>query len=617
MLRYRNDIEGLRAVAVIPILLFHAGVSILRGGYTGVDIFFVISGFLITQIIIGDIEKERFSILRFYQRRVARILPALFFLFLIVGLVAGPILVLPTEIARFFESLAAGAGFASNIYFWSETGYFAAAAESMPLLHTWSLGVEEQFYIFFPLLLYALRGVSRPVLVAVLAAIALVSLGAGVIVQRADPVVDFYWLPFRAWELIIGSLIAVGAAPKLGPRLSQMAALGGIALITASIFFMVKWLPFPSPAALVPVIGTALLIAYGENTWVGRALTLRPLRWIGLISFSLYLWHWPIIVFYRELTGSDLTLIETAALLAASIAAAAVSYYLVENPLRERLRTVSPGRAVAIGAGATVAVIALALTLAFNASRIWPVDQRVEEIARYVDYKSFPQPPSEEEADRCFVQSSTDLHDTEFCLTPVKGKRNVLLFGDSHASMYSVALREAFPDVNWMEATHFGCPPLTQTWTVPTCTALNRKVLKGLLPSGEIDAVVLASRWRHNQAGTLKETIALFQAQGVDVTIIGPVPEYQGALPVLLAKGVAAGNPDRVQGLRDPKKAGIDAKIRKIAEASGARYRSVQDTLCKDEVCQFYTKDGGPIAFDYGHLTSPGARIVVGTLEVP
>ena len=608
MQRYRGDIEGLRAIAVIPIVLFHAGIDILRGGYVGVDIFFVISGFLITQTILNENENGSFSILGFYQRRVARIFPALFLMLAVAGLCAGFILRLPDQTALFFKSLAFSAMFGSNVFFWTEVGYFTPTAETQALLHTWSLGVEEQFYIIFPLLIYAIRNTSRRAKIGILGCVAALSLIAGSIVNRSDPLDTFYLLQFRAWELLIGVLLALGAAPRLSWALSTIAALAGAGLIAVSVLFMASWLPFPSPLALLPCVGAALIIAYGENTVVGRALSLRPFRSIGIISFSLYLWHWPIIAFYREAMGISLDGIESAILTTLSFGAAAASYILVEKPARIWLRAMSERKAVTLGIAGSIAFFGVAFAVALNAPRIWSVDPEVERIASYQDYRGWFDYPEKELVSGCFIQHPDQDINRDACLSISETKPDVLLFGDSHAAMYSVALRRQFVDVNWLEASHYGCPPLRNGWRNAGCVEMVELVLSDVLKNGRVDGVVLVGRWREDQAAQLQATIAELSQLGIAVNVIGPAPEYDGSLPVILAKAADAGSLEGVQRFLDPAIARKDEIIASAATGAGARYHSSYATLCPDQACDVFAPDGGPIAYDDSHLTIAGAQ---------
>ncbi|WP_420587368.1 acyltransferase family protein [Ruegeria sp.] len=303
---YRPDIDGLRAVAVVPVVLHHAGFAGVPGGFVGVDIFFVISGFLITTILAREIRDGQFSILSFYERRARRILPALFVV-LAACLAVGWFLLLPNQYGNLAVSVGATLLFASNIWFWMDAGdYFGHGIEFAPLLHTWSLAVEEQFYLFFPLLLWALSRASMRVWIRVIVLISLVSLALSMYATTAHPVANFYLTPTRIWELGIGALLAVGAFPALRrPAAVEAVALIGAVLIIGSILLISDHTPFPGITAIPPCLGAAFLIwagMYGRSM-IARFLTLRPVVWIGLISYSLNLWHWPVLVAARVQYG--------------------------------------------------------------------------------------------------------------------------------------------------------------------------------------------------------------------------------------------------------------------------------------------------------------------------
>ncbi len=299
-LHYRPDVDGLRAVAVLAVLAFHAGGFPTPGGFVGVDVFFVISGYLISSLIMKQIAAGTFSITSFYERRIRRILPALTVM-LAFTCVLAYLYLLPTELKNFADSLLAANFSASNFYFWQHSDYFVSPL-SNPLLHTWSLAVEEQFYIVFPLLLYVLYrwwpGRVK-IVVAVLAALSLAVSGYG---AYHDSVTTFYMLPTRAWELLIGTLLAMKLLPELRTSIGRnLASITGILLIGCAILLFTKATPFPGLAALPPCVGAALIIWSGESgmSVVNSALSLRPVVFIGLISYSLYLFHWPIIVFQK------------------------------------------------------------------------------------------------------------------------------------------------------------------------------------------------------------------------------------------------------------------------------------------------------------------------------
>ncbi len=357
---YRPEIDGLRAVAVVPVVLYHAHVPGFSGGFVGVDIFFVISGFLITGILAGDIAAGRFSILTFYERRVRRIFPALFVMLAVASLLAVRLL-LPFELKDFAASLAAAALFVSNLHFMGETGYFVAAAASKPLLHTWSLAVEEQYYIAFPVYLWlASRWAPRwrvPVTAAVLAG----SLAWCIAMTHPQDDQAFFYTPTRIWELLAGSLLALAPVRRPPGAVAQVLALAGLAMIAWAVFGFDARTPFPGAAALLPVGGTVLVILAcgGNQTWAGRLLSVGPMRFVGLISYSLYLWHWPLIVYWRFWRVAPPSAWETVLVVAASFAAAVLSWRYVEMPFRTRAVCARRGPLFAAGLAAmAVAVVA-------------------------------------------------------------------------------------------------------------------------------------------------------------------------------------------------------------------------------------------------------------------
>jgi len=329
---YRSDIDGLRAIAVISVILFHAGVASVRGGFIGVDVFFVISGYLITKILLDDT-----SIIRFYQRRARRIIPALSVVLATV-LAVGLLLFLPHDLVDLSRSVEATLLFFSNILFWRKAGYFATETELWPLLHTWSLGVEEQFYIFFPLFVRVFAFLRRPYFIALMVLLAVVSLwSAAFSISHLKPVIAFYMAPTRAWELLVGSILVSARVPALKGYAARSAiAVLGLAGILAAVLVYTPTTPFPGLTALLPVIGCALLLYAGEggSHALSRPLGWGPVRGIGLISYSLYLWHWPILAFARYVAVRALTPFETAAAVLLAFILATLSWRYVERPFR-------------------------------------------------------------------------------------------------------------------------------------------------------------------------------------------------------------------------------------------------------------------------------------------
>ena len=340
-MHYRKEIDGLRAFAVLPVILYHAGFQWLSGGYIGVDIFFVISGYLITSIILKELDAGTFSIAHFYERRARRILPALFFI-LLVSLPFAYFLLLPFELKDFGKSIISVIGFASNILFWQESDYFSEGAELIPLLHTWSLAVEEQFYVFFPLILMLFWALGKRGLVVIIGLIALASLGLTEWGWRHFPEANFYLIPTRAWELMIGSLSAFYLYyrdPTLlrNTFIEQAGSFIGLVLIIASILFLDKSIPFPSLYALAPTLGAAFIIIFTTpNTLAYRILALPIFVGIGLVSYSAYLWHQPLFVFTRIAGIEEPALWVFALLTLITFALAYLTWRFVEAPFRNK-----------------------------------------------------------------------------------------------------------------------------------------------------------------------------------------------------------------------------------------------------------------------------------------
>lgn len=333
-LSYRREIDGLRFIAVVPVILFHAKVPGFPGGFVGVDVFFVISGFLITSILMNDLEKDRFSLVTFYERRARRILPALFVM-IAACVVAAEVILLPTEYQDFAESAGTAAVFLSNVFFWANSGYFDPISEESPLLHTWSLAVEEQYYLLFPLILWALWKLGPKTIVATLVAMTLASLALAEWGWRNEPTINFYFIGSRAFELFIGSLSAIWA--RQNPQTNGWLAGLGLVLILGATFGFSESVPFPSVYALVPVVGTALVLLFARTgTATARLLSLPVLVWVGLVSYSAYLWHQPLLAFARVQDWVPLDATLTAFLIAMTFALAFLSWKFVEQPFRSR-----------------------------------------------------------------------------------------------------------------------------------------------------------------------------------------------------------------------------------------------------------------------------------------
>lgn len=605
-LRYRPDIDGLRALAILPILLLHCGVTRLRGGFVGVDIFFVISGYLITAIMVRDIADDRFSILRFYRHRIVRILPALLTM-MTVTLALGCYILLPNQLRDLGRSAAATSVFGSNVYFYLSSDYFAAASDAKPLVHTWSLAVEEQFYLLYPLLLWSLRAVSRQRLTWVIGGLAVVSFAAGAWMAVYQPSAGFFLLPARIWELAIGALVALGAVPAIGQRWMRVGLCSAAIVVIAASWIAISggW-PFPVPFALPPTIAAAVLIAYGREGPTARLLGSAPLRWIGLVSYSAYLWHRPIIAFYQARHGSTPSPIETLLLFVATLAAGGASYLLIERPATRRWRSGS-GLAPHGFAVASLAAMAVAgLTIAANADVIRPLRPDLARAASFMGWDTTPAGKRQFAADRCFALPTGADFSAE-CLRLSPTLPNVALFGDSHAAHFSEALRELLPHANIVQATAAGCRPLLHGRGLSRCRA-TMDLAFSTLDFGRIDTVILSARWLDFEQPALLETIGWLRARGTHVLVVGPSVEYDADLPVLIVRAAREHDPRLPDRYRLADRIALDRAMAAPVRAAGAAYASAIDTECGGGKCRLSASDGTPRHFDHSHFTPAGAR---------
>jgi peptidoglycan/LPS O-acetylase OafA/YrhL len=498
---YRADIDGLRAVAVLSVLLYHAGFGAFRAGFIGVDIFFVISGFLIGGHIYDEELAGRFTFLAFYCRRARRILPALYFVICAVILL-GVLILSPNELRSAATEAIATLLSASNLFFWKAINYFAVAADQRTLLMTWSLGVEEQFYLVVPLLMvFLMRSKSKTRLVPVLAAVSALSFFTACYQSVHAQNAAFYLLPARGWELFAGVLLAVIAnharqdvvQDPVRRKVTQNVLSGlGLLLVLLPIFFLPDDLPFPGIGALPSVLGSVLVLSAPDG-WVNKKiLTAGIMRYVGRISYSLYLWHWPLLTLARIVLGTDPTRAESTAILAISLLAAAASYRWVEQPFRA-IKT--PGRTLLIryAALATLLIfICLAIRLTFGIAFRAP-ELAVEE---RLDWSS---------SDPCIVEPSADRASISLPCFENTGRPALMIWGDSHAGALAPALRQQAHEAGYdfIESAKSSCPPLANTARhfsaspdeTAKCVAFNNNVLKSIEANQKIQVVALASYW--------------------------------------------------------------------------------------------------------------------------
>ena len=485
---YRKEIDGLRALAVLPVVLYHAGAKFISGGFLGVDVFFVISGYLITSIIVNDLNKQRFSIATFYEKRARRILPALTVMMGVVALL-GVVVLSPEDLKDLSQSLFATTFFASNIYFYMTSGYFSPAADELPLLHTWSLAVEEQYYIIFPLLLmyFWKNKLSIKTIIYAMIFIAISSFVASCFIATIDASANFYLLTSRAWELLAGALLAINYNYFDNSRQKikeVMAALGLISLLLCYGIFSNK-IQHPSWPTLFPVISTFFILAYSRNTLVGKLLSTKVLVYFGVISYSLYLWHQPIFAFVRVKGIEEFSVPLALLLVFLTIALSHLTLKYVETPFRNRqfLDSLSIYRL-------SISCIVIFGLLGFGGHFTKGVKVRFNES---IDFDSITVSPKRYE---CHTSGGDYLPPKEAC-NLFKKKPSVAVLGDSHGVEFSYMLGEYLErhGKSLLQLTFSDCPPITffET-TTPGCQKWLNESIEHLKSLDAIDTVFIVFR---------------------------------------------------------------------------------------------------------------------------
>lgn len=612
---YRPDIDGLRTVAVSLVVFAHFGFESFTGGFIGVDIFFVISGYLITRLILREIEQNRFSILAFYVRRIKRILPALLVV-ISVSLLMGWVLLLPAD----FELLGIQAAFASfgasNIYFWTEAGYFGREAEKLPLLHTWSLGVEEQYYLIWPIITVACLvwfKTGRLSLLATISGLTLASFAAMIWVSAHDIDFAFYMLPTRAWQLGVGAIFAF--APYIRrTSLAWTFDILGLALIVLSMVLISDEVEYPNLLAFLPTLGAALLVApKPQVSVVNRLLSTSFMVSLGRASYSIYLWHWPILVFFVFWNnGLKPTLIEAGCLIFLTLALSALSYRYVETPIRRS----SWGGITTIGSGLTVSglIALLGLWTWYEGGSQYRLSESDRTVAAYME-----KPRIKSNRPACNIARGGDEFSSS-CITETRYGPAVLYIGDSHANSMIAPARLAFEDVYFHRATSVHCLPTLNTHAVRDsssareCVAYYRSLFTQHVSSHPYGTVIIHARWGNGNWKDISQTVSHMKRMGSRVLVIGPTTEYTDNLPQILLqfalprRNVLSSNQflARFEKIKE-----IDAEMEELVLASGGEYYSVLRNLCDDAGCRPTTPQGIPISWDYGHFTTPGAAYLL------
>jgi peptidoglycan/LPS O-acetylase OafA/YrhL len=603
--RYRPDIDGLRAIAVLLVVMFHAFPQAMRGGFVGVDIFFVISGFLITGIVARELDQQRFSLLGFYNRRIRRIFPALIVVLCVV-LVLGWLWMLPAAYAQLSADVFASAAFFANIALLLQSGYFDVEAARKPLLHLWSLGIEEQFYLFWPLILM-LAARLRLSLLTVACVLGLASFALNVALIGSNPVATFYLPVTRAWELLAGAALACGWIKlNQGAIASNWRAGIGISLVAIAAAALDTSSAFPGWWAVLPVLGGALLLS-APNAWGCRHVLANPMMVrVGLISYPLYLWHWPLLVFFALIKFAPLTLLERGLIVGLSFVLASATYRFVEIPFR--FGRPGPVRLLSLGGGMALVAVA-GVVVVENSGFDFRLPGEIRGMTEVATQSS------KWRVHECLIDLSREMSFADSCVD--RGRRPlILVWGDSTAGALMPGLRKAQESRGFgiAQLTSSSCIPVLNTDVAgtPNCRAINDKVLS-LARELKPDIVLLHSTWDRYLDGVAGTVAALRQATNARVVVLGSVPWWKRGLPNEVLRYFMLHHrliPER-SGRAEAD--GSGARLRDKVVPSGGEFISVWDVMCNADGCLTRIGDtaGDISATDQVHLTEKGSVFLV------
>jgi peptidoglycan/LPS O-acetylase OafA/YrhL len=634
--KYRPDIDGLRAIAVLSVVLFHAFPSNIRGGFIGVDIFFAISGYLISKIIFENLDRGTFSFADFYQRRIRRIFPSLIVTLLAAAVIAAIVLDVVT-LRQFGRDMSAAAAFLSNFVLWHQSGYFDDSATAKPLLHLWSLAIEEQFYIVWPLLLWVIWRLRPAFRLSLIVGLAVASFAWNVFESGRNPVADFYSPATRFFELMIGALLAYSMKNRkepTSPLYSNCLSWGGTAAIAAGLVLIDHDSIFPGWWALLPTVGATLLMGASASAFVNRiVLANRVLVWFGLISYPLYLWHWILLTFARIQNYDDRLPRDLRwAIVLGSVALAWLTYRLVEKPLRFEPHGRMKAYALAI---AMVLMFAGGVGTSVFTPRLTPTQAKlVQQLAGVASLKDHV---AAMYGDRlCFkyeIDQTADFFTENGCTTVRNPARpTVFLIGDSFSASFSLGLRPLFEarDINFLQVSTGWCEPTSDEKKNKVCHDINAMVQERI---GAIkpDLVIFNANWivashrpyyrGSDYFATLSEYLRMVRDRGArEIIVVGQAPTWRKALPDLLIRDfVVRGEPipqRTTQGLV-PESLAIDTEMASLRYPDGTSYLSIAKVLCNEAGCLTATSEdleNDLTAWDYGHLTPSVARHVAEAL---
>ncbi len=642
-MKYRPEIDGLRAIAVFPVIFFHAGFNFFSGGYIGVDIFFVISGYLITSIILEGLKSDQFSLINFYERRARRILPALMTV-MIVSLPLAWFCLTPDDMVKFSQSLIYVSTYVSNFLFMKTNNYFETSSELNPLLHTWSLSVEEQYYFIFPLfMIYIWKNKFKNIKFIYLI-IAFASLLSAIVLSILKPSISFYMLPTRAWEILTGALIAKYLS-ELEPERAcygysnrNLLSAFGLVLILACVFMFGDDTPTPSQYTLIPVLGASLVILYCDRDgYLGKVLSSKAVVFFGLLSYSLYLWHQPVFAFSRLIMAAETTKQLMPVLILLTVGLSFLTWKFIEGPFRQR-NTISNGYFVA-----SIVLVSLSIMI-IGGVGIYSkgFSGRFLNLNSLLVDNTYPL----QKVGQCFLlNKETDTFLMQQC-DPRRSNKKILLVGDSHAASLYPGLSEYLGrhQIDTVMMTAAFCLPLVEHFpankskaATKRCETINRQVINSI-ENDRYDLIVVSSyihQWGFTPdwSWTYPEYYPDFLnklkllAERNNILVVGQFMVWPAGLNQLIYKEAIARQVKDVSDIEQYSASGLERKIfdtdRTLGQdvkGTNLGYISILDGMCRDMTCARTIDDGRDVklvTFDYGHLGLAASRYIASTIIGP
>jgi len=636
-MKYRSEIDGLRALAVLPVIFYHAGFDLFRGGFVGVDVFFVISGYLITSIIMEELQNEKFSLIYFYERRARRILPALFFVMLVSIFFAWNWMQ-PMQMKNFSQSLFAVSIFSSNILFWLESGYFEEISEEKPLLHTWSLAVEEQYYLFFPIFLIFIWKFKRKKIILILFSILITSLLLSEYASRFNKEANFYLTPFRIWELFFGSITAIIIKDKI-LRNNNFLSFTGLFAILFSVLFYDETTPFPSFYTLLPVVGSVLVIIYAnDKTFVAKFLSIKPIVAIGLISYSAYLWQQPIFSFIKIRFLDEPSKLMMFMLSILSLLIATITWRYIEKPFRKKLNSPVSKK--------NVFLFSIIGIIFFTTLGLYGHLQKGNVVKYQVSpmiYKSIVRTNKQSE---CFGRDRIhEIKDWYCIIGKKKTKPSLVVFGDSHGLSFLPTVDSTMSRLNesaYFIGTH-ACLPFLKIHSfhndqsLRNCNKLNKRVFN-FIKQNNIKNIILVARWTYYTDGGydgndfsyialesknkknkdisrnafkvgLKETVDAYKNLGVKITVISQVPQQKHKALDLYFESLRRGDSVSNISLKRNDHDQLQKFVNSLFEKEEINFLNFTDIFCNSEVCAVGDKIKS-LYYDDDHLSLSGSELI-------